>query len=127
METAKGARRARIAAWLFTALWAVAFLGAFVAFALTPARDFGFTAGMNRVTVFLGGQVVASALAIPAAIAARRLPKGAGLRWLALVPIWMVGALAALVAALIVWAALQRPPAGTAPPPGPVTAPAEAG
>ncbi len=107
---------------IILAAWTVAFLGAFVAFWLTPASDFGLAAGWNKVGVFMRWQGVAAVLAILAAVVSRSVPKGERLRWLGLVPVGFLLLLAAGVAALIVWANMQRtPPEGAVP--SAVTAP----
>jgi len=49
---------------LLLVLWALAFFGSFVAFYLVPPSDFGFTAGANRVLVFVAGQAIAVLLAL---------------------------------------------------------------
>ncbi len=95
---------------IILAAWTVAFLGAFVAFWLTPATDFGLAAGWNKVGVFMGWQGVAAVLAILAAVVSRSVPRGLRLRWLGLVPMGFLLLLAAGIAALIIWANMQRPP-----------------
>ena len=71
---------ARTLTMVFLALWLIAFAGAFLAFWLTPARDFGLTAGLNRISTFLGWQAVAGFLAVLAWTTGTRLEKGTGLR-----------------------------------------------
>ncbi len=100
---------------IILAAWTVAFLGAFVAFWITPATDFGLAAGWNKVGVFMGWQGVAAVLAVLAAVVSRSVPRGERLRWLGLVPMGFLLLLVAGVVALIVWANMQRPP-----PEGPV-------
>ncbi|MEL6203828.1 MAG: hypothetical protein AAFR47_00755 [Pseudomonadota bacterium] len=67
-------------------LWLAVFAGAFVAYALTPASDIGFTAGMNRVVTFFVVQSAAAALAVVLVQASRGLRPGA-LRAMAHVPV----------------------------------------
>ena len=108
---------------ILLAAWTVAFLGAFLAFYLTPASDFGLAAGWNKVGVFMGWQGVAAVLAILAAVASRAVPKGERLRWIGLVPVGFLILLVAGVVGLIVWANMQRPPAEGAVPAATSTAP----
>ncbi|MDJ0628002.1 MAG: hypothetical protein QNJ44_07050 [Rhodobacter sp.] len=110
--------------WIFLAAWAVAFVGSFAAFVLTPATDFGLAAGWNKVGVFMGWQSVAGALAVVTAVASRRVPRGTRLRWLGLVPLAALLLLLAAFGALVLWANLQRSAPVGAPPAAPVTAPA---
>ena len=114
---------------LFLLGWLVAFAGSFIAFALTPSRDFGLAAGWNRVSVFMGWQVFAMLTAFGAGVASRRVRKGKPLRWIGVVPVGIFTLMALAVVALILWANLQRPAPDTgAPltptPTRPVTAPA---
>ncbi|MDJ0826486.1 MAG: hypothetical protein QNJ16_13365 [Rhodobacter sp.] len=110
--------------WVLLIAWALAFGGAFVAFAVTPAKDFGLAAGWNKVSVFMGWQLGAAVLAILCGAASRRVPPGRPIRWLGLMPLVGFLLLAAAILALVLWANLQRPSPVSAPPPGPVTAPA---
>lgn len=100
---------------LLLVAWLVAFVGAFVAFAVTPAKDFGLAAGWNKVGVFMGWQAAAGAIALICAMASRRVAQGSRLRWLGLVPLGALALLIAAVLALIIWANFSRP--GPLPPP----------
>lgn len=113
-----------IIVWTVLGLWLIAFVGAFVAFWLTPSEDFGLAAGWNKVGVFMMWQTVASTLAVIAPIIARRLPKGSGLKKLSFVPLGFLALLAAAFAALLLWASYGQPEPEPYAPPGPVTQPA---
>ena len=110
--------------WVLFLGWAVAFFGAFVAFYVTPADDFGLAAGWNKVGVFMGRLGAAGALAGMTTPAALRAPRGARLRWLGWIPAAALLLLLVAFTALILWANFQRTPPEGGPPPGPVTAPA---
>jgi len=92
------------------AAWALTFLGSFVAFYLTPVRDFSLSAGWNKVSVFMAWQLVATALAFGCLALARWLPKGSLLQRLSLVPAVATAALAVAIAALSVYASMSRTP-----------------
>ena len=118
-DAATGARRITL---VLCAAWTVAFLGAFVAFFVTPASDFGLAAGWNKVGVFMGWQAVAAVLAILAGVASRAVPRGQRLRWIGLVPLGFLLLLVTGFAALIVYGNMQRSaPVGAVP--AAVTAP----
>ena len=108
-------------------LWAIAFFGSFLAFYLTPSRDFGLAAGWNRVSVLMQWQMVATGLAVMSLVA-RRTANSTGLRRLALVPVGGVLLIALAIGALVIFASM---PVEYVPEPGgpakPVTAPAASG
>ena len=116
--------------WIIPVLvvaWAVAFFGSFLAFYLTPSRDFGLAAGWNRVSVLMQWQMVATGLAV-ASVVARRTGESVAMRRLALVPVGGVVLIALAIGALILFANMRvdyvpDPDA----PAKPVTAPAESG
>ena len=111
--------------WGSLAAWAVAFFGAFVAFFVTPADDFGLAAGWNKVGVFMVWQAAAAVLAILVAVFSRSVPKGQLLRRLGLVPVGLLVLGVLAIVALILWANFSRPPPTTETGAGPaVTAPA---
>lgn len=116
---------ARTLTMVFLALWLIAFAGAFLAFWLTPARDFGLTAGLNRVSTFFGWQVVAGLMAVLAWTTGSRLEKGTGLRRLSRVPFALFAALVAAILVLILYVNFSKPDPAAPPPPSPVTQPAE--
>ncbi len=103
--------------------WAVAFFGAFLAFWLTPARDFGLSRGWNKIGVFMSWQGVAALLAVLAAIVSRALPKGTALRRAGWLPLAVLVLSVAALAALLTWANMDRTPPDSLPPKA-TTAPA---
>lgn len=107
-------------------LWAAAFVWSFWAFATTAPTDFGFTRGLNRVTVFLGWQMAAAALAVLVWFAGYRIARGAPLRLFSRLPGLVALLLILALLALVIWANLGRPPPQTEPS-APVTGPAPAG
>lgn len=124
MQPPQQSRRWPLVGWALLALWAGAFGGAFVAFAVTPPSDFGFTAGLNRVSLFLTWQAGAGALAILCAVVRPQLPPGAAPRRLLLVPPAILLSLILALAALVLWANLSRSVPAPSTPPGQETAPA---
>ncbi len=112
--------KARLLVRLLLLCWAVAFFGAFLAFYLTPARDFGLTQGWNKVGIFMIWQGVAAVFAVITAIVSRSLLKGTGLRRAGLIPLGVLGLSLLGLAALILWAGMDRPQPEI-PPPGPAT------
>ncbi len=123
-ETPPGSARRWIVICTIAA-WGVAFLGSFAAFYLTPARDFGLSAGWNRVSVYMGWQMAATGLAVVCLALAQWLPRGSGLRRLALVPAGATVLLAVTITALTIFASPARAPSDL-PPDRPVTQPAPA-
>lgn len=103
--------------------WAVAFFGSFVAFYLTPGRDFGLSAGWNRVTVFMGWQLVAVVLAL-VCMFLRWSTSDPRLKRLAAIPAVAVGILVSVAAVVIFWGNIQRSPPDGTPPSGAATVPA---
>jgi len=107
---------------LFLLGWAIAFFGSFIMFYLTPARDFGLAAGWNKVTVFMGWQMVATVLAL-ACLAMRWTSRDTVTRRFAVIPSVALGVMLVALAALVFWANMDRG-APTSAPSKPVTAPA---
>lgn len=90
--------------WIALALWAAAFAYSFWVFQATAPVGDGFTRGLNRVTGFLGWQVLAGVLAVIAFALGRALPRGRVMRRMSVLPLAFAGLLAAAVALLILWA-----------------------
>jgi hypothetical protein len=111
---------------LFLLAWAVAFFGSFVAFLLTPGRDFGLSAGWNKISVFMGWQLVAVVLALVCMVM-RWSTSDPRLKRLAAIPAVAVGLLMSVAAVVLFWGNIQQAPPYDAQPPGPVTAPATEG
>ena len=93
---------------IFAALWVMAYVYSFVAFATTAAGDIGFTRGMNRITAFLGWQGVAGILAICLFGVSRYWPKGSSVRRNARVPLVLAGLLILGILGVIFWARLGQ-------------------
>lgn len=72
-------------------LWAVCMVLSLLLPAITPPSDFGLTAGMNRITMFLGWQAAALALGVLTAGAylSRPKPRTMGETWMGLPPLAM--------------------------------------
>lgn len=117
--------RSRLTVMLLLLAWVVAFFGAFIAFYLTPAKDFGLSRGWNKVGVFMAWQSVAALLALLTVIFARALPKRTGLRRAGHLPVAVLGLSILALGGLLLWANLQRPPPGASDP-RPTTEPAPA-
>ena len=108
---------------VLVAAWAVAFFGSFLAFYLTPAKDFGLAAGWNKVGVLIRWQGVATILAI-ACLIARGRSRERRQRMLALVPVGGVVLILLAVGGLVIFANMAvEPPAQM--PPKPVTSPVD--
>jgi hypothetical protein len=105
-------------------LWFAAFAGSFLVFWITPAKDFGLTASLNRVGVFTGWQAAAGVVAVITWGAGSRLDKGTGLRQLSRVPFAIFAALIIAVIALVLFVGLTKPDPADPGPAAPVTQPA---
>lgn len=109
---------------LLVAGWLLAFVLSIVLARTTASSGDGFTRGLNRLTVFAGWQLAASALALVAWIAGiGRFKTTAGWRWMSRTPILIQLSLVLIIAGLISYVSLQgrgHSPAET--PPGPPTA-----
>jgi hypothetical protein len=121
---------ARIWVFVLAGLWLTAVVISAVMFQTTEATDFGLTAGLNRIGVFLGWQLAALVLALLAGLATIRVPKPRALSTLltGLTPIAVSGTMGAILVAVLIWANASRPAPGTAAGAGEtpaVTAPAE--
>ena len=106
--------------------WAIAVFGSFLAFFLTPAKDFGLTAGLNKVTVFMGWQAVATVLSF-ASLAMRWSSRDKITRRFAAIPALALAVMLMAFAALLFWANMKTAPLDTTTPlpPKPVTAPVD--
>lgn len=73
-----------------------------------PVGD-GFTRGLNRVTGFLGWQLVGAVLALPLWLGTRRMATGGVVRWAGRVPgLWAVALCVGLVGYIAVGLVLAR-------------------
>ncbi|MDF0600764.1 hypothetical protein P1J78_08480 [Psychromarinibacter sp. C21-152] len=116
--------RSRLIVLVLLLAWVVAFFGAFIAFYLTPAKDFGLARGWNKVGVFMAWQAAATLLALLTAIFAWGLPRRTGLRRAGFVPVAVLGLSALALAGLLVWVNLSDPRPEPAAPPSSAPAPA---
>ena len=90
---------------LLLILWSLAFFGSFIAFYLTPATDFGFTAGANKVMTFVAFQAVGLVLAIICLVLRWQTDVTALRRW-ATVPAIGTGLIVFGFGVLLFWASL---------------------
>ena len=108
--------------WGLLALWAAAMVLSVVVPIATAPADFGFTRGMNRVSIFLQFQAAGLALGLALWVVGRGMAKGwrRGLSWLPLIVVLLqvLGA-----AGLVLWARLEPYPDFAPPPDRPVTQP----
>jgi len=95
--------------WIALALWAGAFAYSFWVFQATAPLGDGFTRGLNRVSGFLGWQLLAAALALIVFALGRALPKGRAMRRMSVLPLGFAGLLVAGLALLILWARFSQP------------------
>ena len=114
---AKTAGIGLFAAWIFL------MVGSVVMPYVTPPTGSGFTAGMNRITLFFQFQIAGAVLAAALLFCVKRVRKSK-LRWLFRVPMIWFGLLVLGIVGLILWANFARPAPGEYVPPGPVAAPA---
>ncbi|KMW59841.1 hypothetical protein AIOL_004825 [Candidatus Rhodobacter oscarellae] len=87
--------------------WVVAFFGSFIAFYVTPSQDLGFTAGWNKLGVFITWQGVATGLAV-LCLFLRWTTSDARLRRWAAMPAIGIGILVLGLGGLLLWANLQH-------------------
>jgi len=105
-------------------IWLGIFAGSFIMYALTPSNDFGFTAGLNRVMVFLGWQLAAGFVGIIVWLMGRFFVPGSLWRWLCRAPAIFAVLLFLMIVFLIMGAKLGKSkPQQQIPPDRPVTEP----
>jgi NhaP-type Na+/H+ or K+/H+ antiporter len=108
---------------LLLGIWAALYVASFLVPYFTPPTDFGFTRGMNRMTLFFRYQIGAGAVAAVLWWMGRHAPKRRN-RWLMRVPALLALGLVLFIVGLIAFARLDRPLRDSAPPAAPsVTAP----
>lgn len=129
MTVNRGVVRNRRIAWAAFCLWAVLYAGSVFYLVHTEPTGDGFTRGMNRLTGFLGFQVLAAIPAVVLAVAAGRMGARRSLRWLARVPVLQAILLVGAIVFLLAWAKWgPEPMAGPPVVPGkPTEAPGVAG
>ena len=97
----------RLILWGLLAIWLILFSLSIIMPRITPSTDFGFTAGLNRITLFFGYQIGAAFCGLILLITARDEPHPT-LRWLARGP--AIVALCLVVATIggAIWASDNR-------------------
>ena len=86
------------------ALWIIAFVYAFVAFATTAPTGEGFVRGANRVMTYLGWQGIAGVLSIATFAIGRDWPKGSGVRTMSFIPLAIALLHILAIVAIVLWA-----------------------
>jgi len=71
---------------LLFVIWLGLFAASFIMFAITPATDFGFSRGLNRITVFFGWQIAATIAGLVLWLMGRNFSAGSLWRWLCRIP-----------------------------------------
>jgi hypothetical protein len=89
--------------WLLFGLWAIAFCGSFLAFALMEPTGSGFTRGLNRASAFLGWQAAAIGFAMVLWLRARQIRLWPPIGWLMRLPIILALLLLAAFVAFVGW------------------------
>jgi hypothetical protein len=82
---------------------------------VTPPADFGFTRGMNRITLFFQYQIGAGVVAAVLWWMGSHAPKRRN-RWLMRIPALLALGLVLFIVGLIAFARLDRPPRDSVPP-----------
>ena len=98
----------RLTACVFLSVWALVYALSFIAAANTPAKDMGFTRGINRITTFVAWQIAAALLAIVVWNFASSFQPGLW-RWTFRTPAILAAALVLFIGGLIAYAALLKP------------------
>ena len=107
-------------------VWLSLFAASFILTAITPPKDFGLTAGFNRIEVFFKWQIFAGIAGILLWKAGQAFDKGTLWRWLSRAPILFALLLFFMVLFLIIGANLGKPKPGEYyTPPGPVAPPSQ--
>ena len=86
------------------ALWLIAFVYAFVAFATTTPTGDGFVRGANRVMSYLGWQGIAGVVAIATFAIGRDWPKGSAVRTMSAIPLVIALLHILAIFGVILWA-----------------------
>jgi len=93
--------------WLALALWAGVFTYSLWVYQTTPPLGDGFARGLNRVSGFLGWQVLAALLAFAVFRAGRGLPAGTALARIRLCPMALALLMVAGLVTLTLWSQLR--------------------
>ena len=112
-----------ILAPILLAVWAALYVWSFIAFAITEPTDFGFTRGMNRISLFFGWQFAAGLAAIVVFAMSWQFPPRTLRRWVYRLPLFLGVTLLAALLAVAGWAAWSKPPQPSATETPPVTVP----
>jgi len=110
---------------LLLIVWGGLFIASFVMFAITPATDFGLTAGYNRFEIFFRWQITAVVVGIIVWLMGKNFTAGTFWRWMCRIPIFSTAILLIALIALIAWLSFFKPEPmqNLQPDPQPVTEP----
>jgi len=97
-----------IAKLLFV-VWGGLFIASFVMFTITPAKDFGLTAGYNRFEVFFRWQIAAGVVGIIVWLMGKNFNAGTFWRWMCRIPIIAAALLLIGLMALIAFLSFSKP------------------
>ncbi|MGX0902316.1 hypothetical protein ACSSV8_000877 [Roseovarius sp. MBR-79] len=100
---------------LLLGIWAALYVASFLVPYVTPHADFGFTRGMNRITLFFQYQIGAGVVAAVLWWMGSHAPKRRN-RWLMRIPALLAFGLFLFIVGLIAFAGLDRSPRDSAPP-----------
>lgn len=95
-------------------LWAGVYAWSFIAFQITKPTDFGFTAGLNRITTFLGWQFGAGLISIFALALSFEFAPRSLARWLVRLPFILAMLLLLVIIGIIAYARWGHPPPDSA-------------
>ncbi|VAW21398.1 hypothetical protein MNBD_ALPHA11-1174 [hydrothermal vent metagenome] len=114
-----------IAKFLFF-VWGGLFIASFIMFTITPSKDFGLTAGYNRIEVFFRWQIAAGFVGIIVWLMGKNFNAGTFWRWMCRIPIIAAALLLLGLIALIASLSFFKPKQmqNLQPNPQPVTEPA---
>lgn len=100
--------------YVLLALWVGIYVWSFIAFQMTEPTSSGFTAGLNRITAFLGWQFFAGLISIFAfALSFEFAPRSAA-RWLVRLPFVLAVLLLFAVFGIVGFAWWGKPPSNDA-------------
>ncbi len=97
-------------AYVLLVLWAGIYIWSFIAFQITKPTDFGFTAGLNRITTFLGWQFSAGLISVFALALSFEFTPRSLARWIARVPFMLAMVLLIVILGFIGYAWWGHPP-----------------
>lgn len=97
--------------YVILTLWAGVYVWSFIALKITEPSDFGFTAGLNRITTFLGWQFFAGLVSIFAFGLSFEFAPRSLARWLVRVPFILAILLLIVILGIIGYAWFGHPAA----------------